>query len=250
MLSKCSPASSCSMEPMNTDCPAMLLTIARQFWERKEKPQEIGAQPLQYNPVVLHCHATLCRATFCRVWRGSRRRIARYPLKRALLAPTFSALKGGVALQVASWKVLWYTGVSQLQCRLSRLYLLVFSLPDPVLPFLVFSQKGKEIRPKNKDKKKTWKRRGKRSKKQGIPRKGKNKEFQKKQGKEGQGSPKPGCIKPGCLQILHAESLFCALLCPFCANLRSFAHLRLRSFALICALLRPTAFRTTAFGKF
>ena len=54
---------------------------------------------------------------------------------------------------------------------------------------------------------------------------------------------KPCCSKPGCLQCLR----FCALLC-------SFADLRLRSPALICALLRsfalflcPTAFRTTAF---
>ena len=32
----------------------------------------------------------------------------------------FSALKGGVALQVACWKALRYKGVSQLHCRLSR----------------------------------------------------------------------------------------------------------------------------------
>ena len=34
-----------------------------------------------------------------------------------------------------------------------------------------------------------------------------------------------------------------------CALLRSFADLRLRPFALICALLRVSAFRTTAFGN-
>ena len=35
------------------------------------------------------------------------------------VAPTVSALEGGVALQLASWKVSWYRGVSQLHCRLS-----------------------------------------------------------------------------------------------------------------------------------
>ena len=49
---------------------------------------------------------------------------------------------------------------------------------------------------------------------------------------------------------LYVEVLFCALLRPFaliCAHLRSFADLRLRSFALF---LRPTVFRTTASGNF
>ena len=36
---------------------------------------------------------------------------------------------------------------------------------------------------------------------------------------------------------------------PFCALLRSVANLRFRSFALFCVFLRPTAFRTTAFGN-
>ena len=69
------------------------------------------------------------------------------------------------------------------------------------------------------------------------------------------GVPKPGCYKPGCLQFLRGNALLCSF-APFCALLRSFADLRLRSFALICALfalicvfLRPTAFRTTAFGN-
>ena len=38
-----------------------------------------------------------------------------------------------------------------------------------------------------------------------------------------------------------AEELFCSLLHPFCALLRSFADLRLRSFALICVILRSFA---------
>ena len=53
----------------------------------------------------------------------------------------------------------------------------------PVLPFLAFLEKGKENHPKNKDflslpnPQNPWKRREKRSKKQGIPRTGKSKEF-------------------------------------------------------------------------
>ena len=52
----------------------------------------------------------------------------------------------------------------------------------------------------------------------------------------------------------YAEALLCDLVqtCPlFCAplRLRSFALMHLRSFALICVLLRLTAFRTTAFGN-
>ena len=42
------------------------------------------------------------------------------PTDKGPVAPTVSALKGGVALQVASWKVLRYRGVSQLHCHLSR----------------------------------------------------------------------------------------------------------------------------------
>ena len=41
------------------------------------------------------------------------------PLEKVPVTPTFSALKGGVALQVASWKVSRYRGVSQLHCCLS-----------------------------------------------------------------------------------------------------------------------------------
>ena len=42
------------------------------------------------------------------------------PPQNGPVVPTFSALKGGVALEVASWKVLQYRGASQLHCRLSR----------------------------------------------------------------------------------------------------------------------------------
>ena len=54
------------------------------------------------------------------------------------------------------------------------------------------------------------------------------------------GVPKPGCFKPGRLQslrrsaLLHSFAPFCALCALFCALLRSFAPLRLRSFAHIC----------------
>ena len=79
--------------------------------------------------------------------------------------------------------------------------------------------------------------------------------------------PKPGHFKPG-LQFWHGGAvcavlrpfalfaLFCALWCAFvlfCALLRHlccFTLLRLRSFALLCVFLCPTAFRTTAFGNF
>ena len=36
------------------------------------------------------------------------------------VAPAISALNWGVAIQVASWKVSQYRGVSRLHCRLSR----------------------------------------------------------------------------------------------------------------------------------
>ena len=42
------------------------------------------------------------------------------PPEKGPVAPTASAFKGAVALQVASWKVSRYIGVSQLHCRLSR----------------------------------------------------------------------------------------------------------------------------------
>ena len=51
---------------------------------------------------------------------GCRRRIALHPPQKGPVAPTFSGLKRGVALQAASWKVSRYRGVSQLHCRLSR----------------------------------------------------------------------------------------------------------------------------------
>ena len=41
------------------------------------------------------------------------------PRSKGPLPPIFSALKGGVALQVASWRS-WCRGASQLHCRLSR----------------------------------------------------------------------------------------------------------------------------------
>ena len=70
-------------------------------------------------PVVLHCRATLCRITFPRMWRGVTGE-SRYTPSKAPVAPSFAALKGGVALQVASWKVSRHKGVSQLHCRLSH----------------------------------------------------------------------------------------------------------------------------------
>ena len=42
------------------------------------------------------------------------------PPAKGPVAPAFSALEVGVALQVASWKESRYRGVSQLHCRLSR----------------------------------------------------------------------------------------------------------------------------------
>ena len=63
--------------------------------------------------------------------------------------------------------------------------------PCPSFPCFFWKRQGKP--PKNKDflfppnPWNPWKRSEKRSKKQGIPRRGKNKEFKKKQGKEGQG---------------------------------------------------------------
>ena len=42
------------------------------------------------------------------------------PPQKGPVAPTLSAPKGGVALEVASWKVLRYRGLSQLHCRLAR----------------------------------------------------------------------------------------------------------------------------------
>ena len=49
-------------------------------------------------------------------WRGVARE-PQYTPSKGPVAPTFSALKGGVALQVASWKVSLYKGLSQLHCR-------------------------------------------------------------------------------------------------------------------------------------
>ena len=54
--------------------------------------------------------------------------------------------------------------------------------------------------------------------------------------------------------FLRSFALFCALFVPFCAPLRTCVCALLRAFALFCAhfcvFLRPTAFRTTAFGNF
>ena len=52
--------------------------------------------------------------------------------------------------------------------------------------------------------------------------------------------PKPGCFKPGCLQFLRGSALLRSF-APFCGLLCSFADLRLRSFARICAHLRVSA---------
>ena len=65
------------------------------------------------NPVALHCVAlrfagfggALAGESLCTHSKGP-------------AATTFSGLIGGVALQVASWKVSRYRGVSQLHCRL------------------------------------------------------------------------------------------------------------------------------------
>ena len=54
--------------------------------------------------------------------------------------------------------------------------------------------------------------------------------------------PKPGCFKTGCLQFLGGS----ALLRPFAGSFAPFCGL---AFALFCAHLCPTAFRTTAFGN-
>ena len=53
------------------------------------------------------------------------------------------------------------------------------------------------------------------------------------------GVPKPGCFKPGCLQILRGGAL-----------VRSFALFSVLAFTVFCTLLRPIAFRKTAFGNF
>ena len=53
------------------------------------------------DPVALRCCAALCRITFSRVWSGAAKE-SRYTPSKGYVAPTFSALKGGVALQVAS----------------------------------------------------------------------------------------------------------------------------------------------------
>ena len=50
---------------------------------------------------------------------GGVARESHYSPSKGPVAPTFSALNGGVALQVASWKVSQYREVSQLHCRLS-----------------------------------------------------------------------------------------------------------------------------------
>ena len=85
----------------NVACPPFLPSSTVDLQLRSARPWEAfgGAKwPNCYsNPVALHC-------------------LALHPLKRV----PFSAFRGGVALQVASWKVSRYRGVSQLHCRLSR----------------------------------------------------------------------------------------------------------------------------------
>ena len=62
------------------------------------------------------------------------------------------------------------------------------------------------------------------------------------------GVPERGCFKPGCLQILGRSALLRSY-APFCALLRFFADLRLRSFALICVFLRLTPEPPKGVGK-
>ena len=73
--------------------------------------------PIRYgNPVALHCRAALCRATFLRIWGGCRKRIVLHLVKGRCSTYFFSSYRQSVALQIASWEVSLYKGVSQLHC--------------------------------------------------------------------------------------------------------------------------------------
>ena len=82
--------------------------LCSMLWERQGHEQRRGKVPKRpnchSNPVTQHCRATLCRITFSRIWRGVAGQ-SRYNPSKGPAAPTFSALKADVALQVASWKV-------------------------------------------------------------------------------------------------------------------------------------------------
>ena len=62
------------------------------------------------------------------------------PTEKGPAAPTFSALKGGVALQVASWKVSRYRGCRSytVACRATKGHLVSLSLKDERGIFLTF----------------------------------------------------------------------------------------------------------------
>ena len=62
------------------------------------------------------------------------------------------------------------------------------------------------------------------------------------------GVPKPGSSKPDCLQFLRGSALLRSF-APFCGLAFALLYAHLRSFALICVFLRPTAFRRSAFGN-
>ena len=55
-----------------------------------------------------------------------------------------------------------------------------------------------------------------------------------------------GVPKPGCLRFFTQKERSSA---PFCALLWTCVCALLRSFAIFCVLLRPTAFRATMFGN-
>ena len=79
--------------------------------------------PSRYSDLLaLLCHATLCRIVALRLTGlgGVSPENRATPPEKGPVSTYLSALQGGVALQVASWKVSRYRGVSKLHCRLSR----------------------------------------------------------------------------------------------------------------------------------